>query len=102
MKTSNEAVNRALGVVLDLVDPPRKSRMNPKEVAVACVAEVTRTIGSAAWVVVDESGIVAYTSEAEARRAFNRAKIAEEPKPVYLYKVERVGATFSSLDKRQK
>lgn len=76
--------------------------MDPKEVVRACVAEVTRTIGRAAWVVVEESGVVAHASEADARRAFNRAKTAEDPKPVYLYRVERVGATFSSLDKRRK
>ena len=75
--------------------------MDP-EIALACVAKVTCTVGSTAWIVVDESGPVVHASEADARRTFNRAKIAPEgeQKPVYLYKVERVGATFSSLDKR--
>ena len=98
----NDPDHPALWDFLNQVDPPRNSRMNPKEVARACVAEVTRTVGRATWVVVDDSGVVAHESEADARRAFNRAKIAEEPKPVYLYKVEQVGATFSSLDKRKK
>lgn len=66
----------------------------------ARAVQVAREVGPAAWVVADAGGIVAHPSEAEARRAFNRAKMAAEPRPVYLYRVVQVGATFASLEDR--
>ena len=61
---------------------------------------VAREVGPAAWVVVDADGIAAHPSEAEARRVFNRAKMAAEPRSVYLFRVVQVGATFASLEDR--
>jgi hypothetical protein len=72
--------------------------MSPE--AAARAVTVAREVGPAAWVVADDAGIVAHPSEAEARRAFNRAKMAAEPRPVYLYRVVQVGATFASREDR--
>ena len=73
--------------------------MIPKHAARA--VEITHAVGSAAWVVVDDTGAVPHQNEAEARRVFNRAKVAATPRPVYLYRVVRVGATFARVGAAQ-